>query len=204
MKGVVNLNRNLGLVDRFIPTDATQRDPAAYAQSYKDFMEVVNQYPDTPYARDARQRAVYLHNSLAMHEIHIADYYMDRGAYLAAAKRAAGVIENYQRTPAARRALEIMIEAYKKLVSDHSSSPLLADAYYALGTTQQELGKSADAASTFQTICSRRSRTWGPRRSLKAPSSSSSTDRPRRHRTRRSSSTTTDPAVPQRRTPSPR
>ena len=118
MKGVVNLNRNLGLVDRFIPTDATQRDPAAYAQSYKDFMEVVNQYPDTPYARDARQRALYLHNSLAMHEIHIADYYMDRGAYLAAAKRAAGVIENYQRTPAARRALEIMIEAYTKLGMD--------------------------------------------------------------------------------------
>lgn len=115
MKGVINLNRNLGLVDRFIPTDASQRDPGAYTQAYKEFTNVVNQYPDTKYARDARQRAVYLHNSLAMHEIHIADFYMDRGAYLAAARRAAGVIENYQRTPAARKALLIMAEAYKKL-----------------------------------------------------------------------------------------
>jgi len=115
MKGIVNLNRNLGLVDRFIPTDASQRDPAAYSQAYKDFMNVVSQYPDTKYARDARQRAIYLHNSLAMHEIHIADFYMDRGAYLAAAKRAVGVVENYQRTPAARRALLIMIDAYNKL-----------------------------------------------------------------------------------------
>ena len=115
MKGIVNLNRNLGLVERFVPTDASQRDPASYTQAYKDFMDVIEKYPDTRYARDARQRAIYLHNSLAMHEIHIADYYMDRGAYLAAAKRAAGVIENYQRTPAAKRALEIMVEAYRKL-----------------------------------------------------------------------------------------
>ena len=115
MKGIVNLNRNLGLVERFVPTDASQRDPASYTQAYKDFMDVIEKYPDTRYARDARQRAIYLHNSLAMHEIHIADYYMARGAYLAAAKRAAGVIENYQRTPAAKRALEIMVEAYRKL-----------------------------------------------------------------------------------------
>lgn len=115
MKGIVNLNRNLGLVERFVPTDASQRDPASYTQAYKDFMEVIEKYPDTRYARDARQRAIYLHNSLAMHEIHIADYYMDRGAYLAAAKRASGVVENYQRTPAVKRALEIMVEAYRKL-----------------------------------------------------------------------------------------
>lgn len=134
MKGIVNLNRNLGLIDRFVPTDATQRDPGAYSQAYKDFMEVIDKYPDTRYARDARQRAIYLHNSLAMHEIHIAEYYMDRGAYLAAAKRASGVIENYQRTPAARQALEIMVDAYTKL----DMPELAADAKRVLALNEQQ------------------------------------------------------------------
>ncbi|HBH35373.1 MAG TPA: outer membrane protein assembly factor BamD [Gammaproteobacteria bacterium] len=115
MKGIVNLERNLGLMDRFVPTDASQRDPVSYAQAYKDFKEVVERFPDTKYAKDAQQRAVYLFNSLAMHEIHIANYYMDRGAYLAAVKRAVGVVENYQRTPAAEKALLIMVDAYTKL-----------------------------------------------------------------------------------------
>lgn len=115
MKGIVNTERNLGLMDRFVPTDATQRDPVAYTQAYKDFKEVTERFPDSRYAKDAHQRAVYLFNSLAMHEIHIADYYMDRGAYLAAVKRAVGVVENYQRTPAAEKALEIMVEGYTQL-----------------------------------------------------------------------------------------
>lgn len=115
MKGIVNLDRNLGLMDRFVPTDASQRDPASYEQAYKDFMEVVERFPDTKYAKDAQQRAIYLFNSLAKHEIHIANFYMDRGAYLAAVKRAIGVVENYQRTPAAEDALEIMVDAYTKL-----------------------------------------------------------------------------------------
>ena len=40
---------------------------------------------------------------------------MKRGAYLAAANRCVKVVENYQRTPAIKEALEIMIEAYNKL-----------------------------------------------------------------------------------------
>jgi outer membrane protein assembly factor BamD len=134
MKGIVNLNRNVGLVDRFIPTDASQRDPAAFAKAYDDFLEVVRLYPDTQYARDAQQRALYLHNSLAMHEIHIADYYMDRGAYLAAAKRANRVVENFQRTPAAERALIIMVDAYTRL----NMPELAADAKRVLDLNREQ------------------------------------------------------------------
>ena len=115
MKGVVYLGRNLGFMDRFIPTDSSQRDPRSYQDALEAFSEVIERYPDSRYAQDAKQRAIFLHNSLAAHEIHVANYYMDRGAYLAAAKRAMYVVENYQRTPAVKDALNIMATAYDKL-----------------------------------------------------------------------------------------
>ena len=49
---------------------------------------------------DARQRMIALNNNLAMHEVHVARYYMKRKAYVAAVNRANYVIEKYQRTPA--------------------------------------------------------------------------------------------------------
>jgi len=42
------------------------------------------------------------------------------------------------------------VEAYKKIVANFSGSPLLADACYALGTTQQETGRDSEAIETFQ------------------------------------------------------
>jgi TolA-binding protein len=42
------------------------------------------------------------------------------------------------------------VEAYKKVVAVPANNPRLADAYYALGTTQLELKRDADAAATFQ------------------------------------------------------
>jgi len=115
LKGLVNFNRNLGFLERFLPTDTSQRDPAASLGAYQDFSAVVKQFPHSVYAEDARKRLVYLRNTLARHEVHVARYYLDRGAYLAAANRAVGVVEGHQRTPAVRDALLIMIAAYDKL-----------------------------------------------------------------------------------------
>lgn len=118
LKGLVNFNRSLGFFDRFLPTDTSQRDPGAALDSYKDFNEVVRLYPNSEYAEDAVRRMLYLRNNLARHEVHVARYYIKRGAYLAAANRAKYVVQNYQRTPALRDALEIMIDAYGRLGMD--------------------------------------------------------------------------------------
>lgn len=115
LKGLVNFNRSLGFFDRFLPTDNSQRDPGAALDSYNDFAEVVRKYPNSEYADDAARRMLYLRNNLARNEVHVARYYMKRGAYLAALNRAEYVVENYQRTPALRDALEIMIDAYAEL-----------------------------------------------------------------------------------------
>jgi outer membrane protein assembly factor BamD len=115
MKGIVNFNRNMGMFDRFLPIDSSQRDSSAALDSFNDFSELIRRYPNSKYSADARKRLVYLRNNIATSHVHAARYYMKRGAYLAAANRCVKVVENYQRTPAVKEALEIMIEAYDKL-----------------------------------------------------------------------------------------
>jgi outer membrane protein assembly factor BamD len=115
LKGLTNFNRSLGFLSRFTPTDNSQRDPGAALDSYKDFEHVVKEFPNSDYAEDARKRMLYLRNNLARYEVHVARYYIKRGAYVAAAQRASYVVENYQRTPAVKDALEVMIDAYTRL-----------------------------------------------------------------------------------------
>ncbi|MES9857068.1 MAG: outer membrane protein assembly factor BamD [Sedimenticola sp.] len=115
LKGLVNFNRNLTFINRFVPTDTSQRDPGSTLDAFNDFSELVRRFPGSKYGEDARKRMVYLRNNLARHEVHVARYYMKRGAYLAAVKRGMAVVEKYQRTPSVKEAMTIMIEAYDKL-----------------------------------------------------------------------------------------
>jgi outer membrane protein assembly factor BamD len=142
IKGLVNYNRGISFIDRFLPTDSSQRDPGSARDSYKEFEELVNRYPHSRYVEDAKQRMVSLRDNLAMYEIHVADYYMRRGAYLAAAQRAAGVVQKYQRTPAVPSALQIMEQAYRKL----DLKELADDAarVYALNYAQGVPGQAKD------------------------------------------------------------
>lgn len=133
LKGIVNYNRSVGFFDRFVPLDASQRDPGAALDAFEDFAELVQRFPDSRYAEDARQRMLYLRDNLAKYEVHVARYYMRRGAYIAAANRAQYVIERFQRTSAVEPALEIMIEAYDRL----GKQQLAADARRVLELNRQ-------------------------------------------------------------------
>lgn len=113
LKGLINFERDIGLLDRFLPLDRSQRDQTALRQSFRDFSELVTRFPESPYSQDARQRMLYLRNALAQHELSVAQFYMRRKAYLAAANRAKIVIANYQRTPAVPGALLVLAKAYK-------------------------------------------------------------------------------------------
>ncbi|MBK1644288.1 outer membrane protein assembly factor BamD [Thiocapsa imhoffii] len=115
LKGLVNYNRSVGFLDRYIPTDPSQRDPGSALDAFVDFSILVERFPDSRYSEDARQRMLYLRNNLAKHEVNVARYYMRRGAYVAAANRATYVIERFQRTSAVESALEILVDAYRAL-----------------------------------------------------------------------------------------
>ena len=115
MKGLSNYDEGTGLLQRFLPTDMTERDPGKTLQSFEDFRQLLNRFPDSEYAPDARARMTYLRARLARYEVNVANYYFRRKAYLAAANRGSYVVENYQQTEAVPDALAVMVQAYRLL-----------------------------------------------------------------------------------------
>ncbi len=126
MKGLSNYEEGSGVLQRFLPTDMTQRDPGKALQSFEDFRQLLNRFPDSEYAPDARARMTYLRARLARYEVNVANYYFRRKAYLAAANRGRYVVENYQQTEAVPDALAVMVQAYRLLkLNDLADSSLL-------------------------------------------------------------------------------
>ncbi len=115
LKGLVNFNHNLGFIDRYIPSDATQRDTVFIQSAYLNFQELVRRFPNSKYAADAKQRMIFLDNALARHELHVARFYIDREAFLAAINRVNYILEHHKRAPAVPYALQLQIKAYKTL-----------------------------------------------------------------------------------------
>lgn len=118
LKGLIAFESETSFFDGLFPRDRSLRDPGAALEAFRAFEELVQRFPESRYAEDSRQRMLYLKNNLAMHEVHVARYYVTREAWLAAASRARYVIENYQKTPAASDALAILAQAYLRLGLD--------------------------------------------------------------------------------------
>ncbi|TSA42300.1 MAG: outer membrane protein assembly factor BamD [Methylococcaceae bacterium] len=115
LKGLINYNRDIGFMDRFLPTDTSQRDTSNADEAYRNFELLIKRFPSSQYNTDARLRMIALKNNSAMYEVHVARYYLKRKAYLSAINRAASVLKTYQRTPAVPFALQVMIESYAGL-----------------------------------------------------------------------------------------
>ena len=112
LKGLANFNDDLGLMHIISRQDLTERDPKAAREAFEAFEELVKRFPQSRYSKDARQRMAYLVNALASHEVHVARYYLKRGAYIAAANRAKSALRNYPQAPANEEGLLIMVKAY--------------------------------------------------------------------------------------------
>jgi outer membrane protein assembly factor BamD len=115
LKGMIHFNDDLGLFGRFSGQDMSERDPKSLRESYDAFKVVVDKYPNSKFAPDAAQRMRYIVNALASHEVHAADYYYRRGAYVAAINRAQLAIREYKNAPATEDALHIMLMSYERL-----------------------------------------------------------------------------------------
>lgn len=118
MRGLASFSKERSFLSSLFSIDNTNRDPGAAKDSLAQFSEFLTRYPKSPYAPDAQKRMVYLRNVLARYEIHVANYYFKRGAYLAAANRGRYVVENFQTTPAVPDALAVMTQAYYLLGRD--------------------------------------------------------------------------------------
>ncbi|MBV2234215.1 MAG: outer membrane protein assembly factor BamD [Sterolibacterium sp.] len=112
LKGLVNFNEDLGLFGYVSQQDLTERDPKAAREAFDAFKELATKFPNSKYTADATTRMKYLVNALASHEVHVARYYLKRGAYLAAVSRAQEAIKTYPQAPAIEEAMYITVRAY--------------------------------------------------------------------------------------------
>lgn len=115
LKGIINFNDDLGMFSAITRQDLSERDQKAAKESFESFKELVTRFPDSRYAPDASQRMTYIVNSLAQYEVHVARYYLARGAHVAAINRAQIAVSDYQGVPAVEEALFIMYKSYDAL-----------------------------------------------------------------------------------------
>ncbi|MDB2566068.1 outer membrane protein assembly factor BamD [Porticoccaceae bacterium] len=131
VKGLSEISQTGGFFDSFLPTDSSMRDIGEARGAFTTLTELLSRFPESPYAADARKRLVSLRNRLARAEIHVANYYFTRGAYLASANRGRFVVENFQQSPAVPDGLAVMAQAYylleMKELADNSVEVLVAN-----------------------------------------------------------------------------
>ena len=115
LKGLVNFNDNLGLLNFIGRQDLSERDQKAAKESFESFKDLVQRFPDSRYAPDSRFRMGYIVNALAQYEVHVAHYYYTRGAYVSAINRAQVALSDYRDVPALEEATYILLKSYEAL-----------------------------------------------------------------------------------------
>jgi outer membrane protein assembly factor BamD len=103
------------IIGRLVGYQVSERDPKSMRDSFEAFKELLARYPDSRYAADAAVRLNYLLNTLAAHEVVVADYYYRRGAYLAAIARAQSSLRQYPGASSQRSALTVLAQSYRGL-----------------------------------------------------------------------------------------
>jgi len=118
MRGLIYFDEGPNILERLFRIDTTARPPKDSERAFRMFQELLRRFPDSEYAEDAYQRMVYLRNRLAKYENHVARYWLQREAYVAAINRAKYALETYPGAPELEESLQIMIEAYRRLGMD--------------------------------------------------------------------------------------
>jgi outer membrane protein assembly factor BamD len=147
MIGVIRFDREPNFIERLFRVDVTERPPLESQLAFDSFEELIRRFPDSKYVDDARQRMVFLRNRLATYENHVARYYLDRGAYVAAINRAKYAVERYPGAPQLEESLDLMIEAYNSL----GMTELARDAERVREETFGEIGGAEAEATAVNT-----------------------------------------------------
>jgi len=116
LKALANFKEDLGPVHTMLGgQDLADRDPKAARESFEMFKELIKRYPDSRYAADSLNRMGLLVDALARHELHVARYYLQRGAWLSAVNRAQDIVVRFPNSPVRREALDILVEGYDRM-----------------------------------------------------------------------------------------
>lgn len=91
------------------------RDPEAANKAIEAFSQLLRQHPESSYANDALQRMHRADLVLARHELHVARFYLDRGAYVAMVNRCHRILTRHAGTTTVEPALALMARGYARL-----------------------------------------------------------------------------------------
>jgi outer membrane protein assembly factor BamD len=122
--------------------DEVGRDQGLTFQALQSMRAVIEQYPDSDYARSAMLKFDLAFDHLAGKEMEIGRYYLKRHNYTAAINRFRTVVQDFQTTTHTAEALHRLVEAYLSLGLDaeaqtaaailghnYQSSPFYQDSY---------------------------------------------------------------------------
>jgi len=126
LRGLASYNLDIGLAARYFPIDVAARSPGEQIQAFRDFSQLLNRFPDSEYAQDARQRMIAIRNRLAELELRAARYYIKREAYVAANHRARYLMENYPSSPAVEEALIILADTFRFMDLEKAAGDAIA------------------------------------------------------------------------------
>jgi outer membrane protein assembly factor BamD len=111
LKGLINFQRGESMLEGLV--DSSAQDVGYSRRAFDDFSLLTQRYPTSKYAGDARLRMVHLRNRIAAHELSIVRYYVRRGAFVAAARRAEKIVADYPGAPSTAEALTLLESSYR-------------------------------------------------------------------------------------------
>jgi len=118
LKGLVNFERGGTILDVLSERDLSEFDKNLLLRAYNDFRLLLQRFPSSKYATDARKRMIYLRNELARADYNVATYYATLEAWIAVTGRTRFILQNYQGSAVIKSTLELQLKAYQELGLD--------------------------------------------------------------------------------------
>lgn len=115
IKGMVNFDKDRTWLQKIHTSSAAELDLVSLKEAFANFSTLIELFPNSQYANDARKHMLYIRSLLAKHELVIAKFYLARHAYIAAANRASDIVKNFKGAPQTKEALQVMVESYTAL-----------------------------------------------------------------------------------------
>ena len=115
LRALSNFDKDRNFITEIFAQDPSKYDVTKLRQSFDDFTIVINKFPKSQYAKDSRNRLIYIKNMIAENELYIAKYYSKRSAHVAAIERVKYMLKNYSGTPSSEEGLLVMINSYNNL-----------------------------------------------------------------------------------------
>jgi len=126
MSALASYDVDRGFLTRVLPTSPAQRSIKPVVDAFQAFKRLVSRFPDSEYAADAQQRMIYLRNILAEHELQVGQYYLTRGAHIAAINRGQYVLQHFPNSPSVPEAIALSAKAYLEMQMPEQAEQQLA------------------------------------------------------------------------------